>query len=95
MGREEREILVAKLNDKIKTSFDKGSRVLPELTIGDKVRIQNHTTLRKIRWDILRDCQYKVLIDGSCCVKVRNRRHLCKIETPTLEVKLEDDDEEE
>ena len=56
----------------MKMTFDKGSRVLPELAIGDKVRIQNQTTLRKIKWDrtgmitdILRDRQYSILVKGS------------------------------
>ena len=86
MEREEREILAAKLNNKMKTTWDKGSRVLPDLQIGDRVRIQNQTTLRRIRWDrtgkitgILRDRQYTVLVDGSRRITVRNRRHLRKI----------------
>ena len=56
----------------MKAAFDKGSRVLPELQVGDGVRIQNQTTLRRIRWDkkgkitgILRDRQYRILVDGS------------------------------
>ena len=79
--------MAAKLNSKMKKSFDKGSRVLPELFVGDKVRIQNQTTLRRTRWDkagritgILRDRQYTVLVDGSRCITVRNRCHLRKIE---------------
>ena len=66
------EILAAKPNNKMKMTFDKGSRVLPELAIGDKVRIQNQTTLRKIKWDrtgmitdILRDRWYSILVKGS------------------------------
>ena len=39
-----RVVLVAKL-------INKGSKVLPELSVGDRVRVQNRTTLRMIRWD--------------------------------------------
>ena len=41
--------MAAKLNSKMEASFDKGSRVLPELTVGDRVRIEIYTTLRMIR----------------------------------------------
>ena len=47
--REEREKLAAKINLKMKKYFDKGTRLLPELKVGDKVRIQNHTTVRTTR----------------------------------------------
>ena len=33
------------------TLFNKGGKILPELEVGDKVRIQNQTTVRKMRWD--------------------------------------------
>ena len=39
--RKEREALAAKMNAKMKKYFDKGSKVLLELEVGDKVRIQN------------------------------------------------------
>ena len=51
MDREERKILAAKLSNKMKTTWDKGGRVLPELAVGDRVRIQNQAALRTIRWD--------------------------------------------
>ena len=44
-------VLVAKLIKRMETSFNKGSKVLPELSVGDRVRVQNLTTLRMIRWD--------------------------------------------
>ena len=46
-----RVVLVAKLIKRMETSFNKGSKVLPELSVGDRVRVQNRTTLRMIRWD--------------------------------------------
>ena len=48
MERKEHEVVVAKLVKKMETSFNKGSKVLPKLSVGDKVRIQNCTTLRMI-----------------------------------------------
>ena len=75
---------------------------LTELVVGDRVRIQNQTTVWKIRWDrfgvitdILRDQQYTVLVDGSCCLTVRNRHHLRKIEDPKPNLELEEEDEDE
>ena len=74
MDRKERDILAAKLNQKAKKAFDKVSRVLPELTVGDRMRIQNLMIVRKMKWDrtgvitdIMRDRQYSMLVNGSCC----------------------------
>ena len=50
--RKEREKLAAKLIQKMKKYFDRGSRLLPELKVGDTVQIQNHTTVRTTRWDL-------------------------------------------
>ena len=68
---------------KMKKFFDKGSKALPELAVGDKVCIQNHTTVRTMMWDksgvitqVKRDIQYKVQVDGSRRLTVRNRRQL-------------------
>ena len=44
-------VLVAKLIKRMKTSINKGSKVLPELSVGDRVRVQNLTTLRMICFD--------------------------------------------
>ncbi len=51
MERNCRVVLVAKLVMRMETSFNKGSKVLPELSVGDRVRVQNLTTLRMIRFD--------------------------------------------
>ena len=40
LSLEEQEILKAKLETKMKASFNKGSHSLPKLAMGDKVRIQ-------------------------------------------------------
>ena len=86
MDRKEREILEAKLNERAKNAFNKGSRVLRELTIGDRVTIQNHPMVRKMRWDkmgvvtnIPRAIQYEILVDGSRRLTIRNRQHLWKV----------------
>ena len=85
-------VLVAKLIKRMETSFNKGSKVLPELSVGDRVRVQNLITLRMIRYNKtgmvmkkLRDRQYKIVMDSSCRVTVRNRRHLRKVEKPVEE----------
>ena len=77
--KKERELLAAKLNTKMAKYYNRGSKALPELAVGDKVRIQNHTTVRTTRWDrtgvimrVLKDRQYKILVDGSRRLIVRN-----------------------
>ena len=44
-------LLAAKLNIKMKMYYNRGSKVLPKLAVGDKVRIQNQTTVRTTMWD--------------------------------------------
>ena len=39
------------MNQKMKKYYDRGSRLLPELKVGDKVCFQNQTTVRTTRWD--------------------------------------------
>ena len=67
-----RVVLVAKLIKRMETSFNKASKVLPELSVGNRVRVQNRTTLSMILWDKtgmvmkkLRDRQYKIVMDSS------------------------------
>ena len=71
--------MAAKLNTKMAKYYNRGSKVLPKLAVGDKVRIQNYTTVRSTRWDrtgviirVLRDRQYEILVDGSRRLTVRN-----------------------
>ena len=89
VDRREREKLAAKQNAVMKKYFDRGSRPLAPLNVGDRVRIQNHTTVRRIRWDLTgvitqvkRDRQYVVMVDGSRRLTTRNRRHLRLIPDP-------------
>merc|ERR1712082_3042 len=95
------------MTKKQESAFNKGSKLLHPLEVGDKVRIQNHTTVRTRRWDktgvvmkILRDRQYEILVDGGRRLTVRNRRHLRKVEAPVEDKKddlgeMEEDDEDE
>ena len=86
MERKERELLATKLVKKMESTFNKGSKVLSELSVGDKVRVQNCAMLRMTCWDktgmimkMLWDRQYEILMDGSRCISVSNRRHLRKV----------------
>ena len=100
MDRKERELVAAKSAMKMSESYDKGSRVLPKLSDGDFVRVQNQTTTRTTKWDrsgrvtkVLGNRQYKILMDGSRRVTMRNRRHLRRI--PGKQVEPEEEGEEE
>ena len=59
---------------------------LPQLDVGDSVQIQNQTGTRSTKWgstgfitDALPHRQYRVVVDGSRRVTLRNRRFLKKI----------------
>ena len=86
---EEHEKMAAKQNTMMKKYFDQGTRPLTPLNVGDRVRIQNNTTVRRIRWDLTgtvtqvkRDRQYVIIVDGSRRLTTRNRRHLRRIPDP-------------
>ena len=100
MERKEREIATAKLIKKMTESYERGSRSLPTLSVGDSVRVQNQTTTRTTKWDktgvvtkLLSDRKYEVMMDGSHRITTRNRRHPRRI--PGKKVQLEEDEEEE
>lgn len=66
--------------------YNRGARTLPPLEVGDRVRIQNITTVRERKWDkcgviieVLLYKKYRVKVDDTGRITVRNRRHLCKI----------------
>ena len=99
MERKEWELVAAKTAMKMSESYDKGSRLLPTLSVGDFIRVQNQTTNRTTKWDksgrvtkILGNRQYEILMDGSRRVTMRNRRHLRRI--PGKQVVLEEEGEE-
>ena len=67
------------------------------LMIGDSVSIQNHTGNRPLKWmntgtivETLPHRQYRVLVDGSRRVTLRNRRFLHKINPLAREKRLPD-----
>ena len=100
MERRERKIVSAKSIKKMMESYDNGSRVLPPLTVGDSVRVQNQTTTRTTKWDktgrVTKDLgnrQYEVLLDGSRRITMRNRKHLRRI--PGKHVVIEEGEEED
>ena len=81
--------MAAKQNTMMKKYFDRGTRPLTPLNVGDRVRIQNNTTVRRIHWDLTgtvtqvkRDRQYVIMVDGSRRLTTRNRRHLRRIPDP-------------
>ena len=86
LDRQEREDGLAKRHARMKTSYNRGSKELTPLMIGDVVRVQNQTTVRGTRWDrtgiiveTLPYRKYRVKINGGGRTTVRNRRFLCKI----------------
>ena len=100
MERKEWELVAAKTAKQMSESYDRNSRVLPELSVGDCVRVQNQTTSRTTKWDksgrvtkVLGNRQYEILMDGSRRVTMRNRRHLRRI--PGKQVEQEEEGEEE
>ena len=93
--------MAAKSVKKMSESYDKGSRALPTLAVGDCVRVQNQTTTRTTKWDktvvvtkLLGNRQYEVMMDGSRHITMRNRRHLRRIPGKKMETG-EDVEEEE
>ena len=100
MERKESEIVVAMSVKKMSESYDKGSRSLPTLSVGDHIRVQNQTTNRTTKWDktgmVIKDLgnrQYEIMIYGSRHITMRNRRHLRRI--PGKKLVIEEGEEED
>ena len=98
MERKKREIVAAKVIRKMVESYDRGSKILSMLSVGDIVRVQNQTTTRTIKWDknrvvtkLLSNRKYEIIMDGSCCITIRNRRHLRRIPGKKVELKEEEE----
>ena len=79
---EQREQLLYIRNNKITDQYNQHSKTLPPLHIGDSVTIQNPVNRR---WDtsgkvveILPDRQYRIQVNGSRRITLRNRRFLRK-----------------
>ena len=74
---------MAKRNAKLTTEYNRTAHELPTLEVGNFVAIQNQRTKR---WDItglvvevLPDRQYRIRVDGSGRITLRNRRFMKKI----------------
>ena len=83
-------------------AYDQGSWPLPLLSIEDHMRVQNQTTTRTTNWDktgvitaILGERKYKIMMDRSCHLTTRNRRHLRRIPSPEINLQKEKEKEEE
>ena len=69
--------------------YNRGSCKLDQLSVGEKVPVQNQTIVRGKKWDrtgtiveILPFRKYRVRIDGGGRTTVRNRRFLIPIPSP-------------
>merc|ERR1712082_344918 len=101
MDRKQRELVAAKRIGNMKECYDKGSKALPKLEVGDKVRVQNQTTIRTTKWyrtgtitAILSSRKYEIMMDGSRRITVRNRRYLRKIPGKAVVEEEEEEDED-
>merc|ERR1712082_58984 len=97
MERKQRELVAAKRVQVMLDTYNKGAKQLPPLDAGDKVRVQNQTTIRTTKWDrtgvitaTLGNRKYEIMMDGSRRITTRNRRHLRKI--PGKEIVQEKED---
>ena len=84
---EEREFALKKRNSKMIERYNRGTRTLPELDISDHVAVQNQRGHYSKRWDKtdkivekLPFRQYKIRMDGSGRITLRNRRFLKEIQ---------------
>ena len=84
---EEREFALRKRNSKMIERYNRGTRTLPELDISDHVAVQNQRGHYSKRWDKtgkivekLPFRQYKIRMDGSGRITLRNRRFLKEIQ---------------
>ena len=84
--KEQRELALAKRYARQEEVWSEHTKTLAELPLGAVVSVQNQTGNRPKRWDrtgtvvdILPHQQYKVRMDGSGDISLRNRRFLRKI----------------
>ncbi len=85
-----REVTYAKKRAVTAERYDVGKRVLPPLSVGDSVSVQNRRGSHPLRWDRtgrvverLENKQYLIKSDGSGRVLLRTRTHLRKIDPIT------------
>ena len=84
--KEQRELALAKRYAKQAEVWSEHTRDLPELPVGSYVSVQNQHGNKPKRWDrsglvidVLPHQQYRVRMDGSGDISLRNRRFLRKI----------------
>ena len=79
----QREAMLGKRNAKLQLEYDKHTRDLPQLQLGDYVVVQDMQSKRWTRFgivvEILPHRQYHIRMDGSGRVTLRNRRFLKKV----------------
>ena len=95
--RERRELASARKQANVIERYDKHTRPLASLSVGDSVSIQNKSGSKPLRWDRtgkiverLENRQYLVKMDGSGNVLLRTRTHLRKIDPTTREGRMVD-----
>ena len=79
----QREELLARRNEKLKTEYNRRTHLLPPLSIGDLVVIQDQQSKRWKKSGVIVETlpyrQYTIRMDGSGRTTLRNRRFLKKI----------------
>ena len=86
LTKEQRELALAKRYAKQEEVWAEHTKTLPELPVGALVSVQNQYGNKPKRWDrsgliveVLPHLQYKVRMDGSGDISLRNRRFLRRI----------------
>ena len=86
LTQEEREKLLARRYELMENRLKVGTKVLHKLEVGNILAIQNQTSPRAKKWDktgvvveILPFDQYRVKVDGSGQVTLRNQRFLRRL----------------
>lgn len=90
MAANQREKLLASRNSKIAENYNRTAHTLPGLSVSDYVAIQNQNTKRWERSgrvvEVMPNRQYRIKVDGSGRVTLRNRIFLRKIPSPHPQV---------
>ena len=91
-----RELALARRSQKVHEKLSEHTRDLKPLSVGDNVLVQNLLGNNPKRWDkrgvileVLPHRQYKVKMDGSRRISLRNRKHLRKFEPLISEKRFE------
>ena len=86
LTQEQREVAMSRRYERMEERLRIGTRVLPKLEVGNLVSIQNQTGPRAKKWDktgtiveMLPFDQFRIRVDGSGNVTLRNRQYIRKI----------------